>query len=133
MSEVAVQITFDDLVKGCVQESISKVKGETAWKAVLFYFDPTLAVKEPGSFGRLLDQLFGTGTSSEIQKAIVSILMQKIGSPTVPLIEGKRLDDWYDTGVGSAEPRNPGFQDWIQRARVQFKSSGWHFRPGIGD
>ena len=70
--------TFDGLVEAAVRESVSKILGETVWKAVSFYFDAKLAGNDPEAFARLFDRLFGA-PSRVLLRLIGEALFAKIG------------------------------------------------------
>ncbi len=110
------QLSFEDLVENSVRESLTKILGEDAWKAVSFFFNVRQVATHPETFSKLLDNLFGR-VSRELQRAIVNSLLARIGSPAPPVVEGTRLDDWY---AGDFKPKVAEFQEWLRRARAKF-------------
>ncbi len=87
----------------CVQEAVTRVLGETVWRAVGFYFDPKQAATNPEAFSSVLDNLFGS-SGKVIRKVITETLLRKVGS-NVP-------------ARGDRE-----FYDWVRIARAKFVSS----------
>ncbi len=112
------QPSFENLVENSVRESITKILGEDAWRAISFYFNVKQVAIHPETFAKLLDNLFGY-VSRELQKAIVNSLLARIGSPIPPIVEGTRLDDWY---ASDFKPKTVEFQDWLRRAKAKFAS-----------
>ncbi len=113
------QASFDDLLKLSVYESMIKTLGEATWKALTFYFDLNRIASHPEQFEIILNRLFGTDRSREIQKLVIECFLSKTGAPSPPIVEGKGLDDYY---ASPASPASPGFIDWIRRARTSFTS-----------
>ena len=119
---VLTPASFDDLLKLSVYESLTKTLGEDTWKALTFYFDLNRIATHPEHFETILNKLFGTDRSQEIQKLVIECFLTKTGGPRVPIVEGKGLDDYYASPASHA---SPGFIDWIQRARTSFTA----YRP----
>ncbi len=76
--------------------------GGEVWKAISFYFDVRTLTKEPKTFEKLMNGLFGA-SSKDLQQTIGETLMSKVGS-------------------GSERARGHGLQDLIQMARAKFLS-----------
>ena len=94
---------FEELVQASVDETISKTLGPEVWKAIKFYFDFKTVAKDPETFGKTLDKLFG-GASR--------VLKQVIGHSLVTRITGQ---------MDARKDRE--FTEWIQIARAKFHSS----------
>ncbi len=94
--------SFDDLVRTSVQEAMSTTLGGEVWKAISFYFDVGILMKEPRIFEKLMNGLFGA-SSKDLQQTIGETLMSKVGS-------------------GSEKARGHGLQDLIQMAKAKFSS-----------
>ncbi len=122
--ETSSLTSFDNLLQIAVHDSLSKILGENTWEALAFYFDFKKVESHPDLFERTLTSLFGQNRSREIQKLIIETILINVGGPRVPVVEGKRLDDFY----AAATTANPGFQDWIRRAKAHFTSHGYN--PG---
>ncbi len=94
--------SFDDLVRTSVQEAMSRILGGEVWKAISFYFDVGTLTREPRTFEKLMNSLFGA-SSKDLQLTIGETLLSKVGS-------------------GSEKARGHGLQDLIQIARTKFMS-----------
>lgn len=86
------QLSFDDLVHMSVQEAMSKLLGSEVWRAINFYFDVRAAAREPRSFEKLLNRLFGA-SSKVLQQVIGETLYKEGGVPE--RANGRELQDGY--------------------------------------
>lgn len=94
---------FEELVQASVRETISKTLGPEVWKAIGFYFDFKTLARDPETFGKTLDKVFG-GASK--------VLKQVIGHSLVTRVTGQ---------MDARKDRE--FVEWIQIARAKFHSS----------
>ena len=72
-------MSFDDVVRESVIETMSKILGTETWRAINFFFDMKTIVREPETFAALLDKVFGY-TSIVLQKKIGETLLGKVGA-----------------------------------------------------
>ncbi|MBO0888880.1 hypothetical protein J2P12_07250 [Candidatus Bathyarchaeota archaeon] len=123
-----MSLSFEDLVRVSIHDAVATMMGDKAVRAVSFYFDLRMVARDPESFARIADGLFGA-ISGELKKAIVKNLLSKMGRPVPPILEGTRLDDWYST---QSKRSFSEFQDWIRRARDTFSSLNTSSSPWSG-
>ena len=86
-----------------VKETMSRVLGETVWKAISFYFDPRAMASDPDAFSQVFGGLFGTH-AKVLEKVIGDDLMARTGVPE----DKRRVSD---------------FRSFVRAARSQFISA----------
>lgn len=91
-------------MEASVREAVTRVLGDTVWRAVGFYFDPKQASSNPEAFSAVLDKLFGP-SGKVIRNVITETLLKKVGGT-----------------VGQRQSGDREFYDWVRIAKAKFST-----------